>query len=275
VNRRGLLFITVGLVAAIAAGAMVYLLATNIGRTAAQTTAGPAATTPVPGIEVLVAATDIEANTVLTNSMIVTATFPTDLVPSDALRNPAEVVGTTARIKVFGGQMLFQRQFIQGQGRVGSSVNIPKGKVLSAFPSTDILNSTGAVQPGDHVDILLTLPISGTVRLDAGAQSEAQTQLGARALVSQGTLQNIEVYSTGQWSPPGGTDTAHTGNLKIITFIVDHQEALILKFVKDSGGTIDLVVRSLEENTEVETDPVNLDYLVDLYRFIGLPGQNP
>ena len=76
--------------------------------------------------------------------------------------------------------------------------------------------------------------------------------------MAQATLQNIEVYSTGQWTPPpsaGGQTTAPNTNLKIVTFIVDHQEALILKYIKDSGGTIDIVVRSLDDNDQAATDP--------------------
>ena len=108
-----------------------------------------------------------------------TASFPVDLVPADAITSTASVVGTTARTAVFSGQILLQRQFISAQGSTGASINIPPGKVLVAFPSTDMLNATGAVQPGDHVDIMISLPISGTTRLDAGASNGTQIEPGA------------------------------------------------------------------------------------------------
>jgi hypothetical protein len=50
---------------------------------------------------------------------------------------------------------------------------------------------------------------------------------------------------------------------------VDRQEALILKYIKDSGGSIDLVVRSAADDQAASTDPVSLDYLVDLYHFVN------
>jgi pilus assembly protein CpaB len=137
--------------------------------------------------------------------------------------------------------------------------------VLVAFPATDMLNATGAVQGGDRVDILISLPVSGTATLSDAAP--AQQAGGQKALVTQATMQNIEVYSTGVWSPDGATTSGE--GLKVITFIVDRQEALILKYIKDSGGTIDLVVRSLAEEDAETTDPVSLDYLVDLYRFVN------
>lgn len=269
-NRRGLLFVVIGLVAAVAAGVVVFLLANNV-IIQASNQATPVAK-PTGGTEVLVAFRDIEANSVVTSSMLVTATYPSDLVPADAYTSTAGLIGNTAKIKVLASQMLLKRQFVAAGGRTGASASVPKGKVLAAFPSTDIINSTGAVQAGDHVDILLSMPISGTARLDAGSPSGSQVG-EARTLVSQATLQNVEVYNTGLWTPPNQASSQPQAqqNLKIITFLVDHQEALILKFVKDSGGTIDLVVRSLEEKDAVDTDPVNIDYLVDLYRFIGLP----
>jgi len=253
---------------------VVYYLVTNVPRPVEQpVVAGP---TPVPQRQVVIAATDIAANSVITRSQVTTATYPVDLVPADAITSIGAVINTTAKSNVFSGQILLQRQFLAAQGRTGASVNIPPGKVLVAFPSTDMLNATGAVQPGDHVDIMISIPISGTTRLDTGASEDTQLLPGQRALVSQVTLQNIEVYTVGQWTPPGQEANTDTKNaLKIITFVVDHQEALILKFVKDSGGTIDLAVRSAADNQNVQTDPVTLDYLVDLYGFIGLTPPKP
>ncbi len=271
-NQRGLLFILIGVVAAAAAALVVYSLANNVAEK--STSAVPTAVAQTRGINLIVARQDIEPNTIVVTDMLTTRQYPFDLIPDGAYTNTVGLINTTTKVKIFQNQPLLRGQFISAGQRVGSSVNVPKGKVLIAFPSTDILNSTGAVQPGDHVDILLTLPISGTARLDAGAGSESQLLGGARSIVSQATLQNIEIYSTGEWNPPTA-DPTHARTLKIITFIVDHQQAIILKFVKDSGGVIDLVVRSLEENTETVTDPVNLDYLVDLYKFIGLPKSNP
>ncbi|MEO8286207.1 MAG: Flp pilus assembly protein CpaB [Chloroflexota bacterium] len=280
-NRRALILVITGLAAAVVASLVVYYLITNVERPVPQSeTTAP---TPLPQRQVVIAATDIPANSVITDTQVTTASYPVDLVPADAITSTDRVVNSTAKSAVFSGQILLQRQFVDSAGHTGASINIPPGKVLIAFPSTDMLNATGAVQPGDHVDIMISLPISGTTRLDQGsATQEDQLQPGERALVAQVTLQNIEVYTSGVWTPPGqqnNTNTDANANaqqaLKIITFIVDHQEALILKYVKDSGGTIDLAVRSAADNQNVQTDPVTLDYLVDLYGFIGLAAPAP
>jgi pilus assembly protein CpaB len=253
---------------------VVYYLITNVTTPQQAVVVGPTST-PVAQKVVVVAATDIAAGKVITDGQVTIGSYPKDLVPADAITRTADVLNTVPNTQIFSGQILLRRQFSPISGGITGTISsmLPPGKVLVAFPSTDMLNATGAVQPGDHVDIMLSIPVSGTTRLDSGSTNDTQIQTGQRALVSQTTLQNVVVYSMGEWTPPGqetnGNNNANT-SLKIITFIVDHQEALILKYVKDSGGTIDLAVRSAADNQQAVTDPVTLDYIVDLYHLIGL-----
>src|SRR4051794_29771332 len=162
-NRRGILIVAVAVLAAFAAAVLVYSAIVNVPPPQAQTQTQSLAAVPAPppGKSVVVAVRDIDANAVITTSMLTTAQFPADLVPSDTITDTRDLVGVVARAKLFAGQMLFKRQFAPS-GRTGLSAVITKDKVLVAFPSTDILNSTGALRPGDHIDILLSLPISGT-----------------------------------------------------------------------------------------------------------------
>jgi pilus assembly protein CpaB len=259
------LLVVTGVVAAIAATVVIYFLITNM-------TPPPPPEVEEPIVErrvVFVAATDILPNTPVTAAQIFTGTYPLEMVPSDAITSTSEVISKTASSRILSGQILVRRQFADLP--LGDRVNVPTGKVLVAFPSTDMLNATGAVQVGDHVDIMLSIPISGTTRLDAAAGGETQLEPGERALVSGMTLQNIVVENVGQWVPPSQQgQTAANTELKIITFVVEPQEALILKYVKDSGGTIDLAIRSALDNEIKDTDPVTLDYLVDLFGLIGL-----
>ena len=47
----------------------------------------------------------------------------------------------------------------------------------------------------------------------------------------------------------------------------DHQDALVLKFIKDSGGVIDLALRSPDDNQAVQTDAVTLSTIYDQFKF--------
>ena len=123
-------------------------------------------------------------------------------------------------------------------------------------------------------DRVLLYPVNLAQEMEGFVESSSQAGAG-KTLVAQTTLQNVEVAGTGLWTPPGTAQSENNQGVKIITFALDHQEALILKYIKDSGGTIDLVVRAFDDNQNVDTDPVNIDYLVDTYHFIGLPQNQP
>lgn len=264
-RRRGLLLMVVGMVAALSAGLLVFYLGTAAAAPTAPVATPEPTVTPIPVQQVVLAARDIPARMVVQASDVVTREFPVGMVPNDVIAQPADVVSRTTTAAIFAGTMLIDRQFVQAEGHNGASTILPAGKVLVAFPATDMLDATGAVQAGDHVDILISLPVSGTTSLSAS--TPAQEAGGNKALVTQATMQNVEVYSTGLWSPTGGTTSGDA--VKVLTFMVDRQESLILKYIKDSGGTIDLVVRSVADDKTSPTDPVSLDYLVDLYRFVN------
>jgi pilus assembly protein CpaB len=271
-RRRGLLLLAAGLIAAIAAAILVFELSTPPPPPPPGTPSAGAAT-PIPVEQVVIAAHDIAPRQPVTAADVVTRTYPVGVVQADAIRDPASVISMTATTQIFSGQTLLTRQF-SGTPSASSvpppdSQTIPAGKVAMAFPATGMLESTGAIKAGDHVDIMITLPVSGTIDLPSNG-APAQGRPGDRSIVAQATLQNVTVYGTGLWTPQAAAG-AGDQPVKIITFIVDHQEALILKYIKDSGGTIDLVIRSAKDTNPVATDPVSLDYLVDLFRFVTLP----
>ena len=278
-KRPAVLLLLLGVVAALLAGALVFFVGTSLGAGAAATTpvaVAPTAT-PLPLEQVVVAAKDIPARHVVDATDVVTRSFPVGVAPADVTHVMSDVISHTATLPILAGEMLVSRQFVNAEGLTGASTTVPPGKILVAFPATDMLNSTLAVRAGDHVDILITLPVSGTTTVNSSSSPQQETT-GAKLQVTQATMQNIEIYSTGIWTPAGATTGAGAGGtgaagegIKVITFIVDHQEALILKFIKDSGGTIDLGVRSIADKSAFPTDPVSLDYLVDLYHLVQAP----
>jgi pilus assembly protein CpaB len=159
------------------------------------------------------------------------------------------------------------------------SERVPPGKVAIWLPMPDLLAGAGVVKPGDRLDILLSVGLGG------GDQSQGGGQGGG--LSTQTTLQNIEVFRIGQEElnlkavpPPSQTGAPNSNpsqpsgranqpgpSAKAISFLVDHQDAVIIKFIKDSGGTIDLVLRSTEDQQVVRTDAMTMDSLVERFRY--------
>ncbi len=234
--RRSWIFLILSLVLALATAGVMY--------GAAQRLTGAAVAGPRPApelVEVAVARVDIASRTVVTTDMVSSRDYPADLVPAVALRDRAAAVGRTAIAPIPAGAPLLATQLVEGRGATGASLTVEPGRVLVAFPATDALSAAGLVKTGDTVDVLATLA--------AGPD-------GAR--VTQTIVQNLVVVDV---SAP--KETAQRGVL--LTFVVDHQTALVLKFLRDSQAAVDVVVRSREEREQIGTAGVDLGYVVQRY----------
>jgi pilus assembly protein CpaB len=141
------------------------------------------------------------------------------------------------------GETFRTDQFLGGQG-ASMSQQIKQGMVLFAFPIVDLMSQSDVVRDGDHVDLLLTLPLKG-LRGD-----DTEKDLGQATAL---TLQNIEVYkvlrTAQKEDQPEGAPTA-------LMISVTPADAVILKYAKDSEGKIDFTLRS-----PLDTEPFDAPYI--------------
>jgi pilus assembly protein CpaB len=171
--------------------------------------------------------------------------YPIGLVPAGALTNQADAIGRSTVAPIASGQAIVQAQLASASGARGPAITIEKGKVLYAFPTSDPLTLAGLLNIGDHVDILASVT-QGT---------------GENARVSQTTLQNLEVLDL--ITPTKDQPTRATA----LVFAVDHQVALVLKYLRDAQASIDVTVRSRAEGELAKTKAVDLNFLVATYGF--------
>ena len=267
-QRSTLLLLLVGL----ALAGMAAFLVIQIARQASQ---APAAA-PVPQVALVTAARDIADQTEITADAVAVRQYPANLAPAGALSSPDQAIGRFASGFIPRDGIIVAGQVALSRRAANLSERIPSGRVVIWLPMPDLLASANVLRPGDRVDILLTLPTGGT----GGGGGAGQ---GA-GVSTQSTLQNVEVFAIGgeelgraapEPTPAPGGQPAAGGQAqrppgpaaRAVGFLVDHQDAVIMKFVKDSGGTIDLAVRSAEEQQIVRTDPVALESLVERFRF--------
>ncbi|HVD31507.1 MAG TPA: Flp pilus assembly protein CpaB [Methylomirabilota bacterium] len=231
---RSWIFLGLGLLLAGLTGLSLYGVAQDLG---ARQVAAASDT-----MQVVVAKTDIAARSVITAEMMSRTTYPVGLVPTGAVTNEADAVGQTTLTAIPAGAAVVRAQLVAANGRTGASVSLEKGKVLVAFPTADPLTLAGLVRQGDRVDVLATVT-SGT---------------GETARKTQTTLQNLEVLDV---------LTSGAGNQKTmsLTFVVDHQVALVLKYLRDTQATVDIAVRSRAETDAATTTSVDLAYLLQTY----------
>jgi hypothetical protein len=151
------------------------------------------------------------------------------------------------------------------------------------------------LQPGDLVDILMSVEVpvlpdeaSGLVASEAQVGDEEDAILFTFNALQRVTIQAIiveilpEQRTTGAATTTtrttlGGTPapTATPGPERIeaqaILVAVSQQDALVLKHLKDAGGTADIVLRAPTADQIYELDPVSAEYLKDRYELVEEP----
>jgi pilus assembly protein CpaB len=235
-DARAWIFLAIGLLLAGLTGFALYGLAQ-------QATARGAAPGPVQTMEVVVAKADLPVRVTITPDAVIRKSYPLDLVPAGAFANEMDVIGQTTITPIARGQAIVQAQLSSADGDRSASLTIQKGMVMVAFPTTDPLTAAGLVHIGDRVDVLASV-LAGT---------------GENAKVSQTTLQNLEVLDI------LGPSNAQPQRPISLVFAVDHQVALVLKYLRDSQATIDLAIRSSNESEITKTTSVDLGYVVSNY----------
>jgi pilus assembly protein CpaB len=288
-KRRGLIFLFVGILLAVLSGVVIL----GMARQAAQVT--PAVVTqpePVQKVYVVVAEKDIAENVALSAEDITTKEFPAAFAPAGAIAAPEYAVGKYTTSRVYKGQILVAPLLAETRQASQLSQKVSDGKIGLAVTFNDAMNTLGALRAGDRVDIFITLDLAkGLSRKDTATQQNQGTTQGAATptpqpsaadllpevlQVSQITMQNVEILAVG--APAGdvvgdatsqGSQTSSQSpqNNKTLTFLLDPQDAVILKFLKDSGGVIDLGVRAPNDTLVSKTDAVSLDTIYQKYRF--------
>jgi Flp pilus assembly protein CpaB len=275
-KRGGLALLVLGVVVAAVVSVMVFQQAQRAQETARM-----------ESVEVLVAAQDIPERTMVIAPFLVTKRMlPTSLPPA-AMGKADQAVGKMTTGPILAGEFILPGKLVEADGRAGLTYQVPKGKVVITLPASDIL-TTGAVRPGDQVDLLVTIkpkerdaasmaaplpPAPGTpvAAPSPTAVPDADVDIGT----TQTTMQNLKVLAIGtvQSGEPTEVDKSKsTGPAPVpqglITFAVERQDALTLKALKDSErAKLEIVLRGAGDEVVAKTDAVTLNTIIDRYQF--------
>ena len=244
-RRKGWLFFVLGLVLALGAGALVFVVLSQ-----AQERTPTAAPPPPPSMQLPVAARPLDPGVTLGPSDYVMVNYPLDLVPLSAITQTADLDNQFLVGAVGQGETFRKDLFLGSQGQTISQ-QIPAGKVLFAFPIVDLLSKNNLIQDGDHIDLMLTI----TPKVADGQVANQATGF---------TLQNIEVFKVLR---SAAEQNKQAGDPIALLCSVSPQDAVLIKSVKDSGGTIDVTLRSPADQKPFEdVPPINQSQLIDKYK---------
>lgn len=247
---------TAGLVVALLAGAVAFLALRNA--------------TPEPGEEaaagltqpVVVAARAVSVRSVLTAEDVKVTDLPVAAIPASAVRVLEDAVGKIVLADLYEDEIvvaerLLDPNVISGDGR--TALVLDADQVLMAFPAGDLMSRVGVLKPGDRVDLLFTLdfPVDSAA---VTAEGEEVAQAGTEEEPSTfALLESVSIAAIVTGGEQGAAPQA-------LLLTVSPQDALVLKYAKDAGGIVDIVLRAPGAEEPFETQAVDIDYVIDRYR---------
>ena len=231
-------------------------------------------------------------------------------LPEDPITKLQDVVDMYALVELLRERPISASDIKSVAARKGSdfALVVRPGRVAIAVPVSALSAVANALLPGDHVDVLISFSI---VEVDEDSQIKLPLVLtgGEDCLagcqptgeqiprvVSQYTVQDALVLNVGLWQeeepapivpetqegtqaegeevPPPAAETIGLTSVRVIMLEVDPQEALVLKWLRETGASIDLVMRSARDEGVHSTEAVTLQYMIDRYQ-ISLPPKLP
>ena len=258
-RRRARLFTIVGLVVALAAGALTYFYANTV-----QTAAPP----PEEKGPVVVAVRDLAARQPINASDVTIARYPVALIPATAATDPKEVIGKVLVAPVARGEPLLPIRWSAAQGQAAFTV-LPVGEELKpdspnyramSLNIPDVNAVGGNVAPGDLVDFIVTLSIDPlkyfTPTPPAPPDLTRVVDVNAKVI-----LENVPIL-------------AKTGTLYTIR-VANIETAEKLIYLQAAGGQISMVLRAPKDERIVATPGTNFPVVYRGFNFQVTQRINP
>lgn len=279
--RIGIWIVGIGLVFAV-----LGILVT--GRFFRQTLASAADITQSPAEteQVVVAARGVAMGTVLQATDLRLAEMPVGFVPEGSLGSLENAVGKYAKVDFVAGETIFPQKLADPSNPshdVGFALQ--PDEVLMAFPASDLISTLSFVKQGDVVDIFAT--IEDEVPADssgAAVQATEQPDESVKRMLTFDSMQRVqltamivEVDENEQPAVPLDTGApesqAKSSNAKVRSYLLamKPQDALVLKYLKDTGAIFDMVLRPPNSDQLYDLQPVTKEYVRDRYQFRDQP----
>ena len=251
-GRRGIIWIVAGVVLAILAGVAAMLAL----RAAISTVQVPEPEAPLTR-PVVVASQFVERRSTLTDADVEIRELPQDSIRSGAIVKEEDAIGRITLTQLNQGEMILAQNLLEvtaeGEPEAGEpsiSEALEEDEVAVSLRATDLMSRFGVLQPGDKVDLLFSVNVVGKT---------LQEEVPRGGLVALNALQNLEILQIVTRAAPQeeGAEEEAVQQERLIVLIADPQQAVILKYLKDSGGTIDFALRSptSEQLFDVEHTP--------------------
>jgi pilus assembly protein CpaB len=237
-NRNRLL--TIGFLA-LALGALVSL-------TVYQKLQGRATADNRPGVDVVLATSDLPVGSKIEDKDIKVVRFPTGDLPPRVYNQKSQVIGRGVVLPIAQGEFVLPAKLAGANAGYGMPSLIPPGMRAVSVRVNEVVSVANFVQPGTRVDVLLTGNPNGA--------NEQQTTT---------VLENVAVLATGQKLERNAAGEASATS--VITLLVSPDDAQKLTLAGNQGH-IQLTLRNPIDTRQEELSSVKTD---TLYKNVSAP----
>ena len=118
---------------------------------------------PVRMVEVVVAARNIEPQSMITSSMLATREIPENDVPADAVTDAVDIANKPAKVRIMKDEIISHNQVYRTMEQAGFVGSIPPDCRAVSIDVSDVTGVAGFAKPGDYVDVLCIETDNSTV----------------------------------------------------------------------------------------------------------------
>ncbi len=192
-------------------------------------------------IQVVAAAQDIPANTLITAEMLESKNFPRSLQTGKEITDVNAAVGRLSPVAIGKGEYLLENRLVKpGEGKDRLAYTVPEGMRAMSIPINAVTGISNMIKIGDRVDFVAIVPPNS-------ASPEPRSMM---------VLQNIEILAVGSaFKDTGAPQNAESATL---TVAVDPQSALKLKMALKSTDFA-LALRPPSDKDMVNPAPVTIN----------------
>jgi Flp pilus assembly protein CpaB len=261
-TRTGITIAIVGLVL-IVLGVYAAIRLLNIGFTTSGAIASP--TPPAESRTTVAFVThDVAEGSILAAADVILTEMPIELAPRDTITNLDNAVGRITKTDLLQGEMVLEHNLANPTGQAYDIAYVlDERHVLMALGVGDLMTREAIIKRGDIVDLLATYTTdqTQTVTLDSFQR------LDITAIVMD--VVEADNADKTQQAPVGPLRSQVV--IQAYLLALDPQNALVLKFLKDTGANFDMVLRAPTSSGQFQLTPVTAQYIRELYGLGLLP----
>lgn len=205
---------------------------------------------------------------------------PIDVAPRGSLSNTADAIDKIIKSDLVSGEMVLQHNLADPTNTNHDlSFILADDHVMMAFPATDLMSRENIIQRGDIVDIFATFTeivqtvpnnstATGTTTTDSTTAAAQEPQLRTFTV---DTFQKVSITALVLEAPADQTGNQTPPIITSYLLALNPQDALVLKHLKDTGATFDLVLRAPKSSVQFDLTPVTEEYIIEFYGLQVLP----